>query len=413
MWWSHRAARAVLGHLIAAAVLLPTGSGGVVCGQSLPVGPLVFADGAVTVGADASVSVGPVDPGFYNYTDYDRSTLRLAQIDVLTSVRAGRRLTVLGQVRSQNVGSVDIFALYLRVRPWVNRRIDVQVGRVPPTFGAFPRRAYGRDNPLIGLPLAFQYLTSLRSDAVPANADQLLRMRGRGWLSSFSIGNSVAAHGMPLASAFRWENGVQLHAENEWFEGTASLSGGSVSSPMLRLTGGPRQVVGRVAARPVAGLIVGVSAARGSYLTDTVLDALPQGIGRADLSQSLWGADLEYSRGYYQLRAELVHSRWRLPVVQSPMIDRPLSSLGAMVEVRYAIRPGLHAAARVDRLGFSDIEGSGGLASWEAPVTRIEVGGGYLLQRNLQLKIAVQHNRRDTDRSARFTAGAAQLMFWF
>ena len=54
---------------------------------------------------------------------------------------------------------------------------------MPPTFGAFARRTYATDNPLIGYPLAYQYLTSLRPDALPANADELLRMRGRGWLS--------------------------------------------------------------------------------------------------------------------------------------------------------------------------------------------------------------------------------------
>lgn len=405
--------RCACGPVVAGVGVLMMAWAGVARAQSLPTGPLVLGGGALTVGGDVSVSVGPADPGFYNYTDYDRSTLRLAQIDVLASARAGRHLTVLGQVRAQNTASLDVFALYARIRPWVNRRIDLQVGRVPPTFGAFSRRAYGRDNPLIGLPLAFQYLISLRPDAVPATADELLRMRGRGWLSSFSLGNPAPLRGMPLASAFRWENGVQLHAANDWIEATASVAGGSVSSPMFRLTDGPRQVVGRVAARPIAGLVLGVSAARGSYLTRTALDALPQTVDRDALRQTMWGADVEYAREYYQLRAELVGSRWIVPGVSAPLIDRPLTSLGAMVEGRYAIRPGLFAAARFDRLGFSAIPSGGGQATWEAPVTRVEVGGGYLLQRNLQVKVAVQHNRRATERNGRFNAAAAQLMFWF
>ena len=52
---------------------------------------------------------------------------------------------------------------------------DIQAGRIPPTFGAFGRHAYGTDNPVIGYPLAYQYLTSLRTDAVPETADDLLR----------------------------------------------------------------------------------------------------------------------------------------------------------------------------------------------------------------------------------------------
>src|SRR5256886_9040457 len=67
---------------------------------------------------------------------------------------------------------------------------DIQAGRVPPTFGAFARRAYVSDNFLIGYPLAYQYLTSLRPDAVPANADELLRSEerrvGKEWRSRWS-----------------------------------------------------------------------------------------------------------------------------------------------------------------------------------------------------------------------------------
>ena len=92
------------------------------------------------------------------------------------------------------------------------RAFDIQAGRVPPTFGAFARRIYASDNPLIGYPLAYQYLTSLRADALPVNADELLAMRGRGWLSSYSIGNPMPANGLPLASGFRWDTGVQVHA---------------------------------------------------------------------------------------------------------------------------------------------------------------------------------------------------------
>ena len=51
--------------------------------------------------------------------------------------------------------AVRPYALYLRIRPWLNRDFDIQVGRVPPTFGAFARRTYANDNPLIGYPLAY------------------------------------------------------------------------------------------------------------------------------------------------------------------------------------------------------------------------------------------------------------------
>ena len=172
----------------------------------------MLADGHVTISGDVSASMAPDDPGFFNYTDYEHSALRLLRLDLSAMVKAGDHLAFLGEVRTENVDSPRPYALYVRIRPWTARAFDIQVGRVPPTFGAFARRTYASDNPLIGYPLAYQYLTSLRPDALPANADELLRMRGRGWLSNFSIGNLAPDRGVPLASAFRWDTGVQVHA---------------------------------------------------------------------------------------------------------------------------------------------------------------------------------------------------------
>ena len=137
-------------------------------------------------------------PGFFNYTDYENSELRMLRLELTAALRAGRHVSLLGEVRSQNAGMPQAYALYLRIRPWTERRFDVQVGRIPPTFGAFPRRSYEAENPLIGYPLAYQYLTSLRADAIPGSADELLDMRGRGWLASYSVGNSAEAPRVPL-----------------------------------------------------------------------------------------------------------------------------------------------------------------------------------------------------------------------
>ena len=155
-------------------------------GQTLPSGPVVLDDGRITVGGDVAASRGSADPGFFNYTDYEHSALSMLRIDITAAFKAGDHISFLGEVRTENVDTIQPYALYVRIRPWTNRNFDIQAGRVPPTFGAFARRTYASDNLLIGYPLAYQYLTSLRPDSLPASADDLLRMRGRGWLSEFS-----------------------------------------------------------------------------------------------------------------------------------------------------------------------------------------------------------------------------------
>ena len=391
--------------------------------QGLPSEPITFAGGHVTVAGDASVSVAPDDTGFFNYTDYDHSALRLFRGDLMTSVMLNPHFTVLSEIRDEvglfgqtgdeNANTFRAYALYLRIRPWIDRAVDVQVGRVPPTFGAFARRVYANDNPLIGYPLAYQYLTSLRPDSLPWNADELLKMRGRGWLTGFSIGNTTLDNGVPLVSAFRWDTGVQVHAGTDVIDGTVSVTTGTLSNPRITDDNSAPQVAARLGAHPFPGLALGVSAAQGPFVSSTAARGAVGDGNDKSFTQTAWGADLEYSRGYYLLRAETIWSQWKLPALGAPVIDTPLIAQSTYVEGRYKVRPGLYVAARVDHLGFSDIVGSAGTESWEAPVTRVEIGAGYSLQRNVLLKVSVQHNARDGGRVTKSTLPALQIVYWF
>jgi hypothetical protein len=396
----------------------------VVCGarasgaQTLPSEPIALAQGRVTIGGDVSASFGSEDPGFFNYTDYAHSALRLLRVDISGAVKAGPHFTLLGEVRSENLEHPEPYALYLRIRPWTARDFDLQVGRVPPTFGGFTRRTYANDNLLIGYPLAYQYLTTLRPDALPASADELLRKRSLGWDVGYSIGDPTRQTGVPLVSAFKFDTGVQAHATTGIVSLTASVTAGTVSNPLFNDDNDGRQIAGRVELRPVAGLIVATSAARGPFVAQSAARAI--GEPRTDsLTQTAWGADVEYSRGYYLLRWETIVSAWRLPTTTPPPpllpIDGPLTAVATSIEGRYKIRPGLYAAARFDHLGFSEITGAAaGTVPWDAPVSRIEAGGGYSIQRNLLLKLSYQYNTRDGGVLLRTASlGAAQLVFWF
>jgi hypothetical protein len=412
-WWL-KATVLALG--VVAAASLPAGA------QTLPSEPIVVGDGRLTIGGDAAISFAPQDPGFFNYTDYEHSALRMLRADLTAALKADGHLSFLADMRSEisvdsagfrDADSPRAYALYARIRPWTGRAFDIQIGRVPPTFGAFARRTYASDNFLIGYPLAYQYLTSLRADAVPASAEELLRMRGRGWLANYSIGNPSPAHGVPLVSAFTWDTGVQVHAASEHVEATGAITAGTVANPLFHDDNGGKQVAGRVTWQPVVGLVLGTSAARGPFVSQTAARGAVGDGNDSHFTQTAWGADVEYSRDYYLVRVETILSDWTLPIVRSPSLRLPLRAFSTSVEGRYKIRPGLYAAARVDHIGFSEIAGVTTTDTWDAPVSRVEVGGGYSIQRNLVLKLSYQYNSRDGGRIRTLNLAAAQLVFWF
>jgi hypothetical protein len=399
----------------AAVLLACLGMGAPARAQGLPSEPIALAGGRVTVGGDVSATFGSDDPGFFNYTDYEHSALRMLRIDVGAAVSAGEHFTLLGELRTENVDVVP-YALYLRITPWTARPFAIQVGRVPPTFGAFARRTYAKDTPLIGYPLAYQYLTSLRPDSLPASADELLRKRGLGWLTRFTIGDTTLDRGVPLVSAFRWDTGVQVHAgaPNGPISATASLTTGTVSNPLFTDDNGGRQVAARVELRPTAGLIVGTSFARGPFVTEAAARIAAGEDHDSEFTQTAWGGDVELSHAHYLLRLESIVSSWRLPIVRAPALTLPLRAVATSIEGRYTIKPGFYAAARFDHLGFSDLIGTQVTEPWDAPVTRIEVGAGYSIVRNLLLKASVQRNTRDggpLERRGRFLE--TQLVWWF
>lgn len=374
--------------------------------------PFSFAGGSIRLGGEASGTFSVRDRGFFNYTDYERSNLRLFRLSLSAEVQAGAHLALVGELRTDNLDAPRPYALYLRLRPWTSRSFDVQAGRIPPVFGSYARRRYAQDSFLPGMPLAYQYLTSLRADALPSSADDLYYSQGTGWLvRGYPIGSALPAPGLPLVSAERWDTGVEVRIGSEPVQLAAALTQGTLSRPRVEDDNRGKQLSGRLAWRPVFGLVVGVSAARGEYVTREAASALPAG-SRRTFRQQAAGFDAEYAAGYWIVRAEAVWSAWDIPPLAGATNGR-LDALGLVVEARYKLAPGLYLAGRADHLGFGRIEAAYGSFPWDAPVTRLEIGGGYSVRRNLLLKGSYQHNSRDGGfvREGDFVAG--QVVLWF
>jgi hypothetical protein len=377
----------------------------------------VAARGQVTASGEITATFGGRDEtAFFNYTDYEHNALRMFRISLTGMWQPASRLAFLGELRSEDVENVIPYALYVRVRPFAGRAFFIQAGRIPPVFGAFGRRIYGSGaNPLIGYPLVYQYLTTLRPDAIPATADDLLAMRGRGWRTEYPVGADTEAPGVPLMSAYRWDTGVEAHAASRWIDGSVAVTTGTLAKPLVQNDNTGWQASGRVAWKPIVGLAIGASVSHGEFLARTVTD-LASVPATTVYSQRALGFDAEYSRDHWIVRGEMIESRWKMPALAAPYIN-PLRGLGGFVEGRYRFGARYFAAARADRLTFSRISGErlfGGVPTpWDAPVSRLEVGGGIYIRRNLTARGVVQRNWREGGRVRDRTFLSGQLAYWF
>lgn len=374
--------------------------------------PVSLLGGRVLLGGAVSGTLAPEDLGWFNYSDYGVSTLRLFRVDLAAEARLGGAASVLLDVRSDNLDAPRVYALYLRLRPWAGRELDVQAGLVPPVFGAFPRRRYATDNPLPSLPLAYQYLTSLREDAVPERAEGLLAQRGRGWRVQYPLGSGEPGPGLPLVNGERWDAGVQVRLGREPWSLALALTQGTLAYPRVRDDNGGKQLSGRLAWTPSPAFQAGVSGAAGELLADEVVDVLPAAASGRYRQQAA-GLDAQWSAGHWIARGEAVWSRVRLPALEATRIEEPLDALGLYAEVRRKLAPGLHVAARLERLAFSDIASVAGRAAWEARVSRVEAGVGFAPRRHVLLKASWQRNWRDGGAVRENDLVAGQVVLWF
>jgi hypothetical protein len=379
-----------------------------------------LAGGRVTLGGELTVTASPEDDGRFNYTDYERDALQLIRVALTAAVRPVERVTLVTELRAEGDTSggqwtATPYALYVRVRPWRDRPFDIQAGRIPPVFGVAGRRAYANDNVLIGYPLIWQYLTILRPDAIPANADELIYARNAGWQSWYSVGAGDYARGVPLATAFRYDTGVEARFGDDVSKiaVATAVTSGTLSSPGTGTRSGGPQFSTRVAVRPTMGLVVGASFADGEFLSNSAERELPANLRGERYSQRSWGLDAEYSRDHWLVRAEGIAVRYALPYIDDPPIDDPITSAGVSIEGRYRIVPGVTVGARFDHLGFSELTGTHQTLPWDAPVSRVEAGLAWTIVRHVTARISVQHNRRDRGNVTSSTLPAAQVSVWF
>lgn len=370
----------------------------------------------VTFGGEISAILGPRDDdAFFNYTDYERNALRMVRIRLFGEWRLARPLSVVGELRTEAAENIEAAALYVRWRPWEAREIWVQAGRIPPVVGAFARRAYGRDNAVIGLPLAYQYLVSIRPDAFPATVDDIVRMRGRGWQPSYPIGDQALEPGVSLIAASRWDTGAEVQWRHGSVEAAAAITRGAPAVPVVRDAPGRPGWSGRVAVQTPIGLTLAGSAARGHWIEQSALVFVPAAKQRQAM-QTLIGADAEFGRGPLLLRGEWIASSFEVPFVALPGAGPSLDAWSAFLEARYRLHPRWQIGARVDRLDFSNVSRSGdpaALVSWDAAVDRVEVALGFRLARSFDIRAGVQRNWRDGGRVRSRTFPALQVICGF
>jgi hypothetical protein len=257
---------------------------------------------------------------------------------------------------------------------WLNTRL----GLAPSLIGNFGQRStYFNANPLIGVPLAWSYLSVLEGTGL----ETVERLEER---------RMTHQRSMPMLYDACWNMQWELLGELDVFEYSIGVTPAAMSNPRASGHDGV-QLLARIGAEPTPGVRVGASAGIGPYIGVTPTSTAPVVDNPEDYNQRLAGVDFEYGLGALRVFAEAYATSWEMP-----LIDSDLSLWSGYVEGRYTVSPGWYLAGRFDQMTFAEGESAGQTFRWDDSLWRSEVAVGYRPTREVLVKLDWQHTRFTT-----------------
>ena len=281
---------------------------------------------------------------------------------------------------------LQLLGAYVQYTPAPDRDFHVLAGKIPWLVGSEADRAYPDKNPLVGVPLLYQFHTGLTWYSLPTGAASLVNTSAHG--DGYS-GSPYYAGGMPVVWESWWDVGVMAVGSARPLEGAIGVTQGTPGWGEPAEDGNTgKTVLGRIGLTPVPAVRLGVSGAMGPYLIDALADSLPPGKTVNDYDQQLVMTDAEFALGHVEARGEAYRNVWQTPRTGDLRVS------GYYVEGKYTLPVGLYAAARWEIQRFSKVDGGAGAGvPWHADQDRIEAGLGYRVARGVIAKAVYQEQR--------------------
>jgi hypothetical protein len=251
-----------------------------------------------------------------------------------------------GEATMDGTTEVDLEQAFVRYT-FQQHPLVIDAGKIVTPIGNFSRRYLSSDNPLISEPLNYSV--------------------------SYPVGIAVSGRSGP-------------------FDYMAAV----LDSPMVNeswvpeSSAAPRPAIA-AGLTPVVGTRIGVFATAGPYLGEGIEEFLASDESWKDFDQTVYGLDVRFSRGYFELNGELAWSTYDVPggVGES-------DGVAWFIEPKFTFTPRIFASMRYEWNDYPYIPSPDpSYPIWFAASTRvavIEVGLGYRIANGLIVKSAYRQD---------------------
>ena len=322
------------------------------------------------------------------------------RLSLFLDAQLGPRLYLFAQSRADRAfdpsdegAQVRLEEYALRLTPWVDGRLNVQIGKFATAVGNWVGRHDSWNNPFITAPLPYENLTGIW-DSNAASSSAILPVWGHVIPSSLSNGSDDDKYRrIPIIWGPSYASGAAISGAVGKLDFAAELKNASLSSRPE--TWGVTQTQwqhptwsGRLGYRPDERWNLGFSASAGTYLRPSAAATLAPGRSLDDYRETVFGQDISFAWHHVQIWAEAYEARFAVPGVGQ------MGTIAYYLEAKYKFTPQFSGALRWNQQQFSTVrDAAGGLLPWGRNTWRVDLGPGYRFTPHTEFKLqySVQH----------------------
>jgi hypothetical protein len=289
------------------------------------------------------------------------------------------------QILVDDFTGFQLYAAYARFQNLSGPKLNLQLGLIPATIGSFAPRTYSDKNPLIGVPLLYNFHTAIDPRSLGSS----------GTLAELSAAKDARSRGgLPVIYDACWNTGIEIYGSAGNLDYSFGILSGSVSKPTVDQTKEIPQFTSRFVYNVGPGFKFGASVYYGPYLFDKIFgegDILENTQFRSrDFINAGIGYELYFAKRYLEIYSEAYYSTWEYPGLPD------LDLISGYLEFKYKFRTRWYIAGRFGMSEPAEIETAPGISEkWDFPLKRYEFGLGYKALRKMTIKLVTQINRFD------------------
>ncbi|PYK51863.1 MAG: hypothetical protein DME20_00590 [Verrucomicrobia bacterium] len=343
---------------------------------------------------------GTLDFEIYNFEqpapgliDSSIDTLFNPRLTLFLDAQIGSQIYFFAQSRldrgfdpSNHGAQVRLDEYALRVTPWEDGRLTVQIGKFATVVGNWVPRHLSWENPFINAPLIYENVTPIQDKAAPISPLYFISAPyyyGKYafnpviWGPSYASGISVSGQLGKFDYAIEMKNASLSSRPESW-----NVTENGFENPTFST---------RVGFRPNEAWNFGLSASEGPYFRREAEPTLPPGRDIDDYREFVLGQDASFAWRHLQVWAEFYEARFQVPRVGNA------DTFAYYVEAKYKFTPQLFGALRWNQQLFGTIsDGYSHSVRWSEDLGRIDIAVAYRFTPHAQLKLQYDYQHETT-----------------